>query len=174
PATAPSLSVPATSNTGSYTVSWGAVTAATSYTLQEQVNAGAWATIQSSSVTSKALSGKGAGSYGYKVQGCNAGGCGPWSSTGTITVTLVPAVPAGIYVSDDIVGKVESYTAFWDAVSIATYYEILRVETGITVYSGTATSYRLEYGFSPYLEQYSYKLRACNAAGCSAWTTTFN
>jgi hypothetical protein len=170
PATAPILSVPGSNSTGSYTVGWGAVSTATSYTLQEQVNAGAWATIQSGNATSDALTGRGNDSYGYRVQACNVGGCGPWSGTGTITVALVPVVPTGITIADTILGKVESYTGSWDAVSIATRYEILRVQTGATVYSGTATSYRLEYGFSPYELQYSYNLRACNTSGCSAWT----
>lgn len=169
PASAPSLSVPATSSTGGYTVSWGGVTGATSYTLQEQVNGGGWTTIQNNGAISLAFSGKGNGTYGYQAQACNAGGCGPWSGAGTITVALVPAVPTDVYVSDTIVGKVESYTASWNAVSTATRYEVLRVQTGATVYSGTATSYRLEYGFSPYELQYSYNLRACNTSGCSAW-----
>lgn len=170
PAAAPSLSVPGSSSTGSYTVNWSAVAGAISYTLQEQVNAGTWGTVQNSSAISDAISGRGNGSYGYRVQGCNAGGCGPWSGVGTIIVALVPVAPTGIQVSDDIVGKVESYTASWDAVSTATRYEVLRVQTGATVYSGTATSYRLEYGFFPYELKYSYNLRACNTSGCSAWT----
>jgi hypothetical protein len=82
-----------------------------SYPLQEQVNGGGWATIQTSSATSKALSGKANGSYGYRVQACNAGGCGPWSSTGTITVALVPAVPTGAYVENYMTTKIEGYRA---------------------------------------------------------------
>ncbi|MDE2155715.1 MAG: hypothetical protein KGJ32_07480, partial [Xanthomonadaceae bacterium] len=100
PASAPALSVPASSGTGSYTVSWGTVGTATSYTLQEQVNGGSWATLQSSSATSLAISGKGNGSYGYHVQACNASGCGPWSGTGTVAV----AIPAPIAINGQTYG----------------------------------------------------------------------
>ena len=173
PATAPSLAMPATSNTGSYTVSWGAVTAATSYTLQEQVNAGSWATIQTSSATSRALSGKANGTYGYRVQACNAGGCGPWSGVGSVGVALVPAPPANPTVTDTVAGKIETYGGSWSAVSNATRYEVLRVQTSSTIYSGTGLSTPLESGSVGFEPQYSYDLRACNDAGCSAWERLF-
>jgi len=69
-------------------VSWGAVSTATSYTLQEQVNGGSWTTIQSGSATSRAISGKSSGTYGYHVQACNSSGCGPWSGTGAVVVSV--------------------------------------------------------------------------------------
>jgi hypothetical protein len=95
PAPLPSLSVPATSSTGSYTVSWGSVSTATSYTLQESSNGGSsWSTAYTGSGTSKALSGKGNGTYTYRVEACSAGGCGAWSATHTIKVALIPAEPA--------------------------------------------------------------------------------
>ena len=67
--------------------------------LQEQLNGGSWVTIQTGSATSKALSGKGNGSYGYQAQACNAGGCGPWSSIGTTTVLLPPTAPENLSAS---------------------------------------------------------------------------
>jgi len=170
PASAPSLSVPASSGSGSYTVSWSAVTGATSYTMQEQVNGGSWATIQASSATSKALSGKSNGTYGYRVQGCNGGGCGPWSSTGTITVALVPAVPTGAYVENYMTTKVEGNRAHWNAVTGATRYEVIRNDTGASVYSGTDTTFIIGTAFIPAVPlYYHFSVRACNAAGCSDW-----
>ena len=173
PTTAPALSVPATSNTGSYTVSWGGVSGATSYTLQEQVNGGALAAVQASSATSWNASGKGDGTYGYKAQACNAGGCGPWSGVGSVSVALVPAPPANPTVTDTVAGKIETYGGSWSAVSNATRYEVLRVQTSSTIYSGTGLSAPLESGSVGFEPQYSYDLRACNDAGCSAWERLF-
>ncbi|WP_447732648.1 hypothetical protein [Rhodanobacter soli] len=173
PASAPSLSVPSSSSSGSYTVSWGGVSGATSYTLQEQINGGGWSTIQASSATSRAISGKGNGTYGYHVQACNAGGCGPWSGVGSVSVALVPAPPANPTVTDTVAGKIETYGGSWSAVSNATRYEVLRVQTSSTIYSGTGLSTPLESGSVGFEPQYSYDLRACNDAGCSAWERLF-
>ncbi len=58
PTAAPTVSTPAASLPGNYTVSWTAVTAATSYRLEEQVNGGGWAEVQNGSALSKAYAGK--------------------------------------------------------------------------------------------------------------------
>lgn len=174
PASAPSLSVPGSSNNGSYTVSWSGVSTATSYTLQEQVNGGGWTTVQANGAASWGASGRGNGTYGYHVQACNVGGCGPWSGVSNVVVALVPPQPANAAITDTLSsgGKFESYVLSWSAASTATRYEVQRTD-GTGVYSGTALSVTLESGPSPYDMQYNYQLRACNAAGCSAWVTTF-
>src|SRR5690606_7936408 len=58
PAIPPNVSAPPASDNGTYTVSWNAVTHATSYVLEERVNNGVWVTIQNTAATSKAFSGK--------------------------------------------------------------------------------------------------------------------
>lgn len=90
PTTAPTLSAPSNNASGNYTVSWSAVSTATSYTLEEQVNGGGWTVVQTGSATSRAIVGKINGGYGYRVQACNAGGCGPWSGVSTVQV-VIPA-----------------------------------------------------------------------------------
>ena len=169
PTSAPSLSVPATNSSGSYTVSWGSVSGATSYTLQEQANGGGWSTTYSGSAASKAFSGKSHGaSYGYRVEACNAGGCGPWSATHT--VVLVPSAPSSISVPSQALYP-GGTTISWAAVSGATSYNLQRtfVATGATstIYTGSATS-RADVTIPP--GQYDYAVDACNAAGCSGWT----
>ncbi|MEW9573809.1 DUF6531 domain-containing protein [Rhodanobacter sp. Si-c] len=169
PSTAPSLSVPATNGSGSYTVSWGAVSGATSYTLQKQTNGGGWSTVYSGGGTSTVPSGNAWGAtYGFKVQACNAGGCGPWSAVGT--VVLVPAPPGSISGP----GQVPSPGAAeisWAASSGATSYTLQRTNLASggpsTIYSGSATSY-INSGLPP--GEYDYAVNACNAAGCSGWT----
>ncbi len=174
PGSAPSLSVPATSTTGSYTVSWGGVTGASSYTLQEQVNSGSWSTIQTSAATSKAISGKGGGSYGYRVQACNVGGCGPWSATKTLAVTKPPAMPASVTAPSYIHGT--SYIVSWSAAPTATSYNVQRVNIdrgGTTIVATTsATSATMAAPTGMTLLQYS--VQACNASGCSAFQPSPN
>jgi hypothetical protein len=61
PSIAPTVTAPAGSANGSYTVSWGGVSGATSYTLQEQVNGGGWSTVQGTGAISWSTSGRGYG-----------------------------------------------------------------------------------------------------------------
>ncbi|MGN6656008.1 MAG: hypothetical protein ACTHJ9_11800 [Rhodanobacter sp.] len=174
PASAPNLSVPATSSSGSYTVSWGAVSGATSYTLQEQVNGGGWSTVLSSGATSKAFSGKGNASYGYRAQACNAGGCGAWSSVGTVAVTLLPAAPATVTAPFSVLGK--PYSITWSASATATSYKVQRtnLDNGSVAIVATtaATSAAMP---TPTTSQFlQYAVQACNAGGCSAFKNASN
>ena len=171
PSSAPSLSVPASSTTGSYTVSWGSVATASSYNLQENANSAGWSTVQSSSATSWNTSGRGTGSYAYQVQACNASGCGPWSSSGTISVLLPPAEPSGISFPSTA-NYPGSVTITWSAVATATSYTLTQTNTSsnqvTTAYSGAGTSVT-ETNLTP--GTYQLSLQACNASGCSAWQT---
>jgi hypothetical protein len=200
PASAPSLSVPATSGTGSYTVSWGAVSGATSYTLQQSSNGGSsWSTTYSGSATSDALSGIGNGTYTYRVEACNAGGCGVWSTTHAITVTLIPATPTGLKAtitgeSSAAIREASSasesnslskgsglqplarpyiYTmdAKWNASSGATSYDFQYCKSGGSCLTTSTTATAL-YGISVQIQGggYTVSVRACSGAGCSAWS----
>jgi predicted phage tail protein len=172
PASAPSLSAPSSNHSGSYTVKWGSVSRATSYTLQERKGSGRWSTIYNSSGRSKARSGRTDGSYGYRVRACNAGGCGAWSATHTVHVTVIPGVPTGVYIYDHGNRKFIRQDLAWDAVSHATHYDV-KVGTSPTIINvGTATSYQLGGYFMPPpvpLPTVTGYVRACNANGCSAW-----
>lgn len=175
PASAPTLTVPGNSTTGSYTVSWTGVSGATSYTLQEQVNGGGWTTLQSNSATSIGISGKGNGTYGYHVQACNVGGCGPWSSTASATVLHVPTTPGGLYATStqyyDPDLKPPTYydlLATWTAVTGAASYDLQYCNSGggcaTTTVSSTIAGVETRQAFT------SVIVRACNASGCSAWS----
>ena len=142
---------------------------ATSYTLQEQVNGGGWTTIQTSNATSKALSGQYSNTYGYRVQGCNAGGCGPWSSTQSVVVLQIPGAPgwpsltlkAGVIV-----------TATWSSVYDATSYVVEDVPSGgsaATFYNGPNTTASGSLNVSGQV-QVAFHVKACNASGCSGWS----
>lgn len=174
PASAPSLSMPTTSVTGSYTVSWGGVSGASSYTLQEQLNSGSWSTVQSTGATSKAIGGKGNGRYGYHVQACNAGGCGPWSAVGTITVTHLPSAPPAVTAPSYVHGT--PYTIGWTASAGSTSYNVRRtdLERGGAVIVGTTASTHLGMPAPTGSTTLQYAVQACNAAGCSGFTNAAN
>ena len=151
-------------------MSWGGVSGATSYTLQEQVNGGAWATVQASSATSWNASGKGNGTYGYQVQACNAGGCGPWSSASSITVSVIPATPGTPSTSVSGPSNKPVVSVSWGAVSGATSYQLEEThpQDGVhIVYNGSGTSWSA-LTFATGTVQ--YRVKACNSAGCSAFS----
>jgi YD repeat-containing protein len=169
PTGTPSLSTPSASSNGSYTVSWSAVSTATSYTLQQQISSGSWTTVQSSSATSWPASGEGDDTYGYRVQGCNAGGCGPWSGTGTTTVTLPPSSAPSL--SGGGSSSTGSYTVSWGSVATATSYNLQEnVNSGgwSTVQSSSATSWSAS-GLGD--GTYQYQVQACNVGGCGPWSS---
>ena len=74
---------------GKYTVSWSAPAGATGYTLQEDDNASfsSPATAYSGPATSRAFTGKPAGTYYYRVNASNAYGPSDWSNTRSVAVS---------------------------------------------------------------------------------------
>jgi YD repeat-containing protein len=168
PASAPSLTVPPTSSTGNYTVSWGAVSGASSYTLQELVS-GVWGNAYTGSARSKTFS-KGNGTFGYRVRASNAGGDGPWSGTSSIVVDHIPATPAAPNASYTGTSYKPTVTVRWLSEAYASTYELQQTDpqNGTnTVYSGTATSWTQ---FVIANGQVTYRVRACSNAGCSGYS----
>lgn len=169
PAGTPSLTVPASSTTGSYTASWTVVATATSYTLEEQLGSGAWAPFTANAGTSQAISGRANGTYHYRVKGCNAAGCGPVSATKT-TVVLHPPASAPTLTAP-ATSNTGSYTVSWTTVATTTSYEIQESANGgswAPLYTGTATSKAVS---GKATGSYRYRGRACNGSGCSAYSS---
>jgi len=171
PTSAPTLTAPSSSNTGSFVVSWNAISAATSYLLEESANGGSWTQVQNSSAVSASISGKGNGSYSYRVRACNAAGCGPNSVSASTTVALPPGTPTltARYVVVVMPSYVRTnYTFTWTSSSGATSYE-LQTNAGLALYTGPATSYSYQ-GLGGPSSGTTYRIRACASAGCSAWS----
>jgi YD repeat-containing protein len=194
PTAAPSLSVPASNTTGSYWVNWTGVGDATAYQLQEQVNGGGWYTVQNGGSTSWLASGKGAATYSYRVQACNAAGCGPWSNTGSVAVTPIPPIPSGlrgtiwVFAGGTLAARSTSsldakgfstmlpnrppdtyeLDALWDASVGATSYDLQYCRSGICLTKSTTITSILSIPVNG--TNYTISVRACNAAGCSAWS----
>ena len=183
PTSAPTLTVPATNTTGSYTVSWTTVATATSYQIQESANGGAWTALYTGAATSKAVSGKTSGSYRYQGWACNATGCGAYSAIKTIAVTAIPVTPGftdslkRIWYRSGPGGSTLTHiqcSASWAAVAGAATYE-LKAGTadgpGDMQYVGPATAVEGAYNTATYCAS-TQVLRACNSTGCSAWSSS--
>lgn len=170
PPAAPVASVPA-QNGGSYTVSWGGVSGATSYRLEERVGAGAWAEVQNSAALSKPFSGKADGSYSYRVRACNnVAGCGSYSAIVTTTVLTPPTAVSTI--TTPAINSTGSYTVSWTAVAKATSYTLQRSANGgawSTVYTGANRTFPVA---GQAQGSYGYRVQGCNTTGCGGWSST--
>ena len=170
PTQVPTLTVPSTNSTGSYSASWTTSSGATRYELDEQANGGAFANVQNTSATSWNTSGKASGTYGYRVRACNSAGCSAYSALGTVVVSVVVAptqVPTLTVPSTNSTG---SYSASWTTSSGATRYELDEQVNGgafANVQNTSATSWNTSGKASG---TYGYRVRACNSAGCSAYS----
>lgn len=168
PVGSPSLTVPAISSNGSYSVAWGIVGGAATYRVEESINGVAWSAFYTGANLSVAVTGKGQASYRYRAQACNVAGCGNYSAIVTTQVVFPPA--SAPLVSAPGTTGVGNYTVSWTAVSGATSYQLgEQVNSGAwsTIYNGTATSIGLT-GRAP--ATYRYRAMACNAGGCSAYS----
>jgi hypothetical protein len=179
PPSAPaSISVPSGSITGGYTISWGTSTGnVTAYELQEATNSSfTGATLAySGTLTIKAISGKGNGSYYYRVRACNtAAACSGYTTGASPTlVTLPPSVPGATSVPSAY-NNTGAYTISWGAsTGLVTAYELLEsvvFGSETLIYSGTATSTSVSAKAD---NVYSYRVRACNTtAACSGYSAT--
>ncbi|UNK50562.1 DUF6531 domain-containing protein [Lysobacter sp. S4-A87] len=169
PAVAPSgLSAPSIAVSSSYVVTWSAAPRATTYKLEESANGGGWTTVQDAAATSATISGKGGGTYSYRVAACNEVGCGPVS--GPVTVLRVVAPSSAPTPSGPAVNDMGAYTVSVSAVSGlgSIYYVIDESANGgaswIQAHNGSAQSVYLS-GRNTTID-YQYRARACNQAGC--------
>ncbi|MGS1079154.1 hypothetical protein [Pseudoxanthomonas beigongshangi] len=168
PGSAPTVSVPATNFTGSYTVSWTAVTGASTFQVSESTNAGIWNLIHDGSGNSRALSGRASGTYLYRARACNEAGCGPQSVNTSMVVTLPPTGAPSVNAPASNVGG--NYTVSWSAVTGASSYQLERRLNGagwVSAYNGSGTSLLIS---SAPQGTHEYRARACNAGGCGAYS----
>lgn len=169
PSDAPSISVPGTGLVGNYTISWGTVTGAASYSLEESANGGSWSVSYSGSAQSNAYSGKAAGSYAYRVRGCNPAGCGPYSGTGTVQAVYAPGSAPSL--SAPATNTSGSYTISWSTVATTVSYNLEESSDGGSSWSGIASVGGTSAGVSGRgAGTYLYRIKACNAAGCGPYS----
>lgn len=145
PAAPASISYPSASASGQYTVTWPAVTGATTYQLQRSADAGAtWVQVFIGSATSFDEF-VGSGAYRYQVRAENVAGSSTWrSGTNDCVVTVPPpAMPAAI--NQPAFSTTGEFSISWDPVDGAESYELERSLDGGTtwtpVFAGLGTSY---------------------------------
>lgn len=169
PTLEPALSAPPLVSGTSYTVSWSTPAGSESFQLEESANGGGWTLIYNGSGTGfGAVRGK--GSYAYRVRACNFAGCGPTSGIVTVVVSPPPATPT-LWVANWLTTRTAPYQVWcevgWHSVADATEYE-LQSYGGKALYKGPKTY--VSANGNAYCT-YEYKIRACNAGGCSAWSS---
>ena len=170
PSTVPTLSLPGSSYSGSYTATWSASAGATTYQLEESANGGAWTAAYNGAATSQAYSGRAAGSYAYRVRACNPAGCTGYSGTAAITVLYAPASAPSV--SSPGFNNTGSYSISWTAVANATRYQLEESALGggwTAIYNSSGTSIPVS---GKTAGNYAYRATACNAAGCGPTSAT--
>ena len=158
PPAAPTLTVPATDDDGSYAVSWTSPADAEEFELEEKVDNGGWTGVYSGADTLKSFTGKGTGVYAYRVKACDdSDNCSGWSSTGSVRVTRtsssLTATPNPAPGGD--------YTVSWGASALSSTYQLNESVDGgaaTQVYSGTGLSKSFA-GRNP--GSYAYGLKVC-------------
>jgi predicted phage tail protein len=170
PSSAPSLTTPAQSTTGDYTVTWTSVTRATTYRLDERFNGGSWTQAQNSSAQLREVTSKPAGTYSYRVFACNAAGCSAASVIASTQVVNSLGVPTLTAPTSNTTG---AYSLSWSSVSGATTYLLDEStnngSTWTQVQDGASTSASLS-GRST--GTHTYRVRACNASTCGNVSTS--
>jgi hypothetical protein len=190
PNTPSSVTVPASSSTGDYRVSWVS-TERTHYNMEEATSASFTdAKVVYSNLYGTPLyadfTNKPNGTYYYRVRVCDIYQCSGYTAgaNGIVVNVPVPSVPA-LYVPANFV-KTEPYVVSWGAVServdfyqlqekLILKYDGLTWHGGewYTVYTGkNLTTTIAAKGNVLYQYRYWYKVKACNYRGCSAWSPT--
>jgi hypothetical protein len=183
PAAPGSITVPATSSTGSYTITWTAPSggAPTGYELYESTSSSftTQTLVYSGANLSAPISGRTNGTYYYRVRACNGAGCGGYIAGANgivVSTTTVPSVPTNLRKSPTT-GTGGNFSILWDAsTGTVNHYTLEETQTaptpGVTTYSVTGTSKSFSKG-NDYFEL-SYRVRACatsNESQCSAYTS---
>lgn len=184
PSAPSTISVPSTDydGNGSVPISWSASAGATSYDIERSSNGGAsYTNVEeynaSSGSTTVTDSGLTSNTYKYRVKACGSAGCGSWKTSGNVIVRTLPGTPSSISVpSLDIDGD---FNVTWGTASgVVDSYQLSyrKADYGTSSYGGwqnipltsaqsNARSYSL---LDKTTGKYQYRVRACNAAGCSS------
>jgi hypothetical protein len=170
------ISVPTTSSTGTYPVTWTQMDGAMSYELQESVAPDTGfaqaVTIYTGSSTTYNVAGKTNGTYYYRVRATNVAGISGWTTTpaNSCVVDLQPPYPPSSFTV-----PLSSFTGVvslsWGIGAGALWYEIEEdSDSGFgsssVAYLGAGTSCTL-YGRTP--GTYYYRIKSVNTVGASSW-----
>ena len=169
---------PDPSDTGEYTVTWGAVTNVSSYNLEQSVNGGSLSQVWSGSGTNWSPSGaEPNGSYGYALEGCNNVGCSAPGGEVTETVDQTPTAP-GTPVMKDPSGKTPgaTYSINWSAPGYGAVTAYNLEESPDSSFPGTDTT-TTTVSAPPVFETFGsngathwYRVQGCHDRYCGGWS----
>lgn len=168
PATAPVLVAPGIGLSGTFNIEWSAVASATRYTLEEASSAaGLYTVIYDAGLLRFAVTSRPAGDRFYRVQACNVAGCSPWSAPAKVAVVHPSGSSPVLSVPTTSINGVVAVQ--WSSIAGSVRYELERAaaQGWAQIYSGAALSFN-EQGLASGIHR--YRVRTCNAAGCSAWS----
>lgn len=159
--------------TSGATVSWGAVTSASSYDLRYRVqNTVTWTNVNGLTSPTRSITGLNAGTtYEYQVRTVCPFGTSNYSATQTFTTTGVCLVPSGFSVNN--IGS-NGVTVNWGAVTNANTYDLrYRVQNTVTWtnINGITTNNSNIAGLSP-STIYQYEVRTNCSFGSSNYSAT--
>lgn len=163
------LVVPATSSTGTYTVTWAS---GTMYDLEERVGTGPYSVAYRGTAGIKAFSGKSNGTYTYRIvyEFCLFECVYFYSYPESIVVSGVLGTPSAITGPDTDDDGI--FQLSWGTVSGATTYTLDRQPDGgswSTVQNTSASTYN-ESGLAN--GTYYYRVKACDSSTCGNWTAS--
>ncbi|MEP6906590.1 MAG: wall-associated protein [Pseudoxanthomonas sp.] len=173
PDAAPALTAPTTALNGNYTISWTTPGGAQSYVVQESVNGAAWGPVYSGAATSQIFAGKPSATYSYQVRACNPAGCTGFSAAKAVQVITIPGTAPVL--SAPATNGNGSFTVTWSTIATATSYrleESFNAGVWAEIHNAAATSKAVAGRTTSGV--YGYRVRACNAAGCGAYSSLVN
>lgn len=139
---------------------------------------GAWTQIATPSANTTTYSNTGLSNgvtYQYRVRACNDAGCSGFSGVASATTPLLaPAAPSDLRVGPE--SPTQSHLFWFDNSNNETGFRIERREGSSGAWAqiaapGANTTEFINSGLTP-VRTYTYRVRACNASGCSAWSNT--
>ncbi|MCA1799856.1 MAG: fibronectin type III domain-containing protein [Actinobacteria bacterium] len=147
------------------TISWGAVTGATSYEVQRRIGTGSWSTVRTQTGTSWTNTGLDPDvQYGYQVRAINSAGAGAYSAERTLTTVALPDVPTAL--SLDVI-ETHSLTISWSTASGAASYQVQRLDADLNieqVWTGITGTSLVDTNVLPGGD-YRYKVRSESSLG---------
>ncbi|HYR08039.1 MAG TPA: S8 family serine peptidase [Longimicrobium sp.] len=143
---------------------------------------GAYATVASPAANATSFSNTGllAGrQYRYQLRACNALGCSGWITSAVLVMPTAPGAPLAPLATPLSANTIR--VQWTDGSTSETSFSLERAPVSATGVVGTfgavatlAPNQVLFNNAGVAAGTYRYRVRACNAAGCSAWATTAN
>ncbi len=175
-ATPSGVFLPPTSQSSPVNITWGTVSAANSYLLEEKTASGKWQTVQNNSQLSFSLN-KINNKYSYRVRACNQVACGLPSGEKSVIVAIPPS--GTVFKPLPTEHNSSTLTVGYSAVTgSVTYYDLDKQKLGANswddVYQGSSSNDQQVTGLSD--GYWRFRVNVCRVVSgytaCSGFTTS--